>query len=840
VLFILFLLIYCSIQAQCPTGDITLDSQQAINDFVSQYPNCTDITGNVNITSSEVNDLSLLTQLTTIEGTLHIEWTDLTDMQGLNNLTSVGTLYLIYNYSLVNLTGLESLSTVDRVQIGDYFILIQETFFLTNALTSLAGLDNLSSVRTLEIIGNPALTDLSSLNNLTSLQTLHLRYNESLSNLTGLENLTSVESLGLYYNFFLTSLAALENLTSVKSLDIQNNYSLVNLVGLENMEPDTLTNVYIRSNPNLAICQLESICNYLQTGGTSYIAGNGPGCNNLTGIIDATCDLSGQCGIILTNQAEVNSFATDYPDCTELAYLAISSPAIHDLSPLSQITSVEGTLLIERTHLIDLTGLNNLTSAGYLMVMNNDSLVNLTGLENLNTAGSVLIGSYTYNTFTPDSYFYHSYINDLQNKALINLAGLDNLSSISNDLIISRNDSLAGLTGLNNLTTIGNDLDIQHNDNLADLIGLNNLTTIGEDLNIERNENIAGLTDLNNLTTIGEILNIEWNKNLADLTDLNNLTTVGGDLNIEYNENLADLTGLNNLTTIGDDLNIEGNDNLADLNGLDNLTSIGWYLNIERNDNLANLIGLSNLTSVGRSLYVQRNDNLVSLSGLQNVDPNTLTYVAISQNDSLSICQVASICNYLQTASNSSVYSNASGCNSTTEVLDACSFTPSVYADIFYDLNQNGTKEANEPNYYDASISIMPGDNSLYAQTGVLYIEPGTYTATFDEISNPNWQLTTMPPSYTFSLDEGESDTITFGIYPIEQISDAQTIINSPPARCNESIPFDVGLKNLGTTVVNGIMWFTIDEETSVSAFVQQPDTMIANTNTYGWYFSDL
>jgi len=94
-----------------------------------------------------------------------------------------------------------------------------------------------------------------------------------------LENLTSVEYLSLFGNASLTSLAALENLTLVNNLSIRNNRSLVNLIGLENIDHDTLTNVSITENRNLFVCHVESICNYLENGGTSTIEENAPGCN---------------------------------------------------------------------------------------------------------------------------------------------------------------------------------------------------------------------------------------------------------------------------------------------------------------------------------------------------------------------------------------------------------------------------------------------------------------------------------------------------------------------------------------------------------------------------------
>jgi len=116
----LMCLCYGSVWAQCPPGNIALASQQDINDFVAQYPDCTEIAADVGISTPAVTDLSPLTQITSIGGKLLIEKTNLVDLTGLNNLTSVGSLFMGGNYALINLNGLESLNTVDYIYIGNY------------------------------------------------------------------------------------------------------------------------------------------------------------------------------------------------------------------------------------------------------------------------------------------------------------------------------------------------------------------------------------------------------------------------------------------------------------------------------------------------------------------------------------------------------------------------------------------------------------------------------------------------------------------------------------------------------------------------------------------------
>src|SRR5690606_24969062 len=153
-----------------------------------------------------------------------------------------------------------------------------------------------------------------------------------------------------------------------------------------------------------------------------------------------TLGLKAQCpagNVSLTSQTEVDAFATNYPNCTE----------------------VSGNLTIQGANITDLTPLSNLTSVGeYLYIYNNSSLTNLDGLSNLTSVGGFL-----------------SIHNNL---SLTNLNGLSNLTSVGGYLRISSNSNLTNLNGLSNLTSVGGFLSICYNLNLTNNHGLKHFKSV--------------------------------------------------------------------------------------------------------------------------------------------------------------------------------------------------------------------------------------------------------------------------------------------------------------------------------------------------------------------------
>ncbi|MHC1777704.1 MAG: YCF48-related protein [Lentimicrobium sp.] len=386
-------------------------------------------------------------------------------------------------------------------------------------------------------------------------------------------------------------------------------------------------------------------------------------------------------GITFSTQEQIDNFQNNYPGCTE----------------------IEGDVTIEGWNITNLNGLNLLTSiGGYLKVRYNSSLTSLTGLDNLTSIGGGLqVGDYDYG-----------------NPALTSLSGLDNLISIGGNMFIGYNPELTDLTGLESVTSLQGDLTITGNNsltncaiqNICNLLnapnGVVEIYNNGSGCNSQSEvvnacggsapclpyghyyllsqadvdnfqENFPACNDLEgNLTITGN--------SIVNLTGLNQVYSIGGSVSINYCDNLENLNGLENLYTIGGSFSLHDNHRIKDFSGLENLDSIGalvigWTDDGGSggpipggNDSLVSLSSLSNLTYV-RGIEIGQNPSLISLAGLDSINANTLVYVAIGLNSSLSTCEVQSICDYLAAPNAYIIISdNAPGCNSPEEVEAAC------------------------------------------------------------------------------------------------------------------------------------------------------------------------
>jgi hypothetical protein len=186
--------------------------------------------------------------------------------------------------------------------------------------------------------------------------------------------------------------------------------------------------------------------------------------------------------------------------------------------------------------------------------------------------------------------------------------------------------------------------------------------------------NINNLDGLSVLTSIGGSLIIRYNDPLTSLNGLANLTIIGGELDIHHNHGLTNLVGLANLISIGGLLEISGdNSALTSLAGLEGLTSIPGDLTIYANPILTNLAGLHNVKSIEGILDIEFNDSLTSLTGLDSIEAGSISDLTITDNLSLSTCEVKSICDYLASPNGTaSIIGNAPGCNTQQEVENSC------------------------------------------------------------------------------------------------------------------------------------------------------------------------
>jgi len=180
--------------------------------------------------------------------------------------------------------------------------------------------------------------------------------------------------------------------------------------------------------------------------------------------------------LTLTTQSEVNAF--NYTEVT--GWLNIYGTDITDLSPLSNLVSVDGQLFITNTSLTTIDGFSSLTTAGEILISenpvlqsfsdfhslvstlgggnieisNNVSLSSFSGFEALQTVGwSFEISYNTVLTQIPDYPLLHTIASSFyifNNPLISEITGFKALQSVGYSFIITDNSALAGFCGLYN------------------------------------------------------------------------------------------------------------------------------------------------------------------------------------------------------------------------------------------------------------------------------------------------------------------------------------------------------------------------------------------------------
>ncbi len=206
-------------------------NQSQIDDFQTNYPNCTHIEGDVTIGNgylTDITNLNGLSVLTIIDGDLFFDDNDvLTSFSGLDALMTIGGDLNVYDTELItNFSGLGALET-----INGSFMLAEN-----NQLTSFTGLTSLDTIFGMFEVGhNLILSSFNGLQSLTHTGGFEIAYVHNMQDLSGL---SALNSIGGFFHITschnLTSLSGLNSLTTVGgTLNINGNPILENVAGLD-------------------------------------------------------------------------------------------------------------------------------------------------------------------------------------------------------------------------------------------------------------------------------------------------------------------------------------------------------------------------------------------------------------------------------------------------------------------------------------------------------------------------------------------------------------------------------------------------------------------------------
>jgi hypothetical protein len=392
-----FLLCSLQINAQCPQGNVTFQSQQEVEAFAAQYPNCTSISGDLILTSN-VTSLSPLQNIIAIDEDLDIKGTSLTTLDDLQSLNNIGGSLIVANTSgITSFSGLSSLTSIgENLNVQS-----------NGQLTSFSGLSTLTNVTgNLTINSNPNLTDISGLKNLepNKITNLSINGNTKLAvcnsafvcnylqgtgvrgisnNATGCENPNTVIAscnpacelpADVTSSNIISNKAKISWTSTGSAFDlewgevgfpqgtgtVQNGVSATNYT-ITGLTESTSYDVYVRQN-----CTADQRDWVKHTFSTISVCPTGD--------------------ILLSSQEEVDDFGAKYPNCTQTEGSLILLNDITNLSPLSKLQSIGTHLGIYETQLTNLNGLSSLTSInGGIEIGSNFELEDISGLKNINS-----------------------------------------------------------------------------------------------------------------------------------------------------------------------------------------------------------------------------------------------------------------------------------------------------------------------------------------------------------------------------------------------------------------------------------------------------------------------
>lgn len=309
---------------QCPTGTVSLQSQAAIDGFIIQYPNCTEL-DRLDVTlGADIVNVNGLRNLIKINGDLNITHNPLlTDLSGFNKIKSTGYLWIANNSSLAAIDAFNQLETTAWFYIGG-----------NNALQSIGGFDALIKTNNFTITNHPELTSITSPLRLNQVAgAMQITNNAKLDQISIFEDLTRVNIMfSIQNNPSLTDLNAFNKLTligggafikdnsSLVNMDglslltrvdgdllIENNARLKDISGLINIAASSISGsgLTIKDNPLVSVCDLPNFCEYLQTTRPRNITGNAGRCITEQAVSDAcSTDLDGE---YCSNAIDINT-----------------------------------------------------------------------------------------------------------------------------------------------------------------------------------------------------------------------------------------------------------------------------------------------------------------------------------------------------------------------------------------------------------------------------------------------------------------------------------------------------------------------------------------------------
>ncbi|PCE64998.1 choice-of-anchor D domain-containing protein [Sediminicola luteus] len=328
-------------------------------------------------TQDEVESFAQL-GYTEITGALNIgninTVSQITSLASLNEIVYVGSLQVVSTGKLENLDGLENLDVGISIQLLSNYAL--------KDIDALLGVTKLSSY--LSLLSNKELTNLNGLSNIQEVgDNLRIKNHPKLKNLDGLSEVTSIkEDLIVEGNELIEDLNGLSSIKSVVDIRISGNFALYNYCGIKSLIQNKgysggfgLTS-FNRYNPSVYDIVYSDCSNEIPEG---VYHGDYS--------IHDTYDI---------RQLTVRDYyhTIDGDLTISESWVDNEKKEIRTLEDLKKIKSIKGKFEVKGTLIKDLTGLENLESVEQIVFIGNAQLSDYCGLNSLLQNGNLGEGFY--------------------------------------------------------------------------------------------------------------------------------------------------------------------------------------------------------------------------------------------------------------------------------------------------------------------------------------------------------------------------------------------------------------------------------------------------------------
>ncbi|MBZ0242091.1 MAG: hypothetical protein K8F24_02640, partial [Bacteroidales bacterium] len=425
---LLFIANFSLLAQDCPPYSITFSTQEQLDQFIIQYPNCTELDVDISINAHGNFDYSPLNNIEKTRRWLYINTFDF-DVTGLlNNLKSVRGIDV--NSSGSELSLINSFNELDSIK---YRLTLSSS---TDEWSKL----NLDAFRNLRSVGAnlgikklKILDSINIFNKLTeagSLYFVELQAVTSRFRIYGFENLERTDYMW-FRDLEISSLPGFENLVSV--------YDKINLENAINTE------VFDGFNSLVAVSEINFKNNNIK---------KLKGFNNLQ-------ELDGGIQLYKNEVDELDAFNS----IVQInGPISVHEDKLTDFKGFSSLKVINNTLFLTGFKSKSIEAFNNLSKVTrYIDIREADSLLSLDFLSNLKNL---------------------SHLSIMDNRSLRDFSGLENITHFAGYLKVHHNASLTSFKGLDNLEFIGGICNILSNQSLSSLSGLGNVKEIKGDFTL--------------------------------------------------------------------------------------------------------------------------------------------------------------------------------------------------------------------------------------------------------------------------------------------------------------------------------------------------------------------